>query len=170
MPAANLLLGLLAYAALVGMCGLALAALGLLAPALSPARQERSRAHLNSSALKLGAMHAVGLLIVLGLAERRPLVGILGLLWLAASALCLVFGLAAWVELLGQRIASHQSPVVRSLLAGQVLAWGCAFPYAGWLLAMGLLVMAYAAGLAGWLNPARKGLPPTEVAAHVGDP
>jgi len=155
LPAANMFFGLLGYALLVALCGLGLGALGLLAPALSSARQQRSMQHLNASALKLGLMHTVGLLVLLGLAERRPLLGVIGILWLGVSALCLVFGLAAWVDLLGQRICPSLTTLRRSFISGQVLAWGCAFPYAGWLLGVGLLVMAYAAGLAGWITPVK---------------
>ena len=150
MPSLNILLALLALALLLSLLGASLGALGLILPQLMPRKMEAAQEYLQPAALRLGLLHSAGLLLLLSLASRRPLLGLLGILWLLLALGCLLLGVAAWVRVLGFRLFPELSPTRRCLGTGLLLCWACAFPYLGQLLGIGLLISGYAAGLAGW--------------------
>jgi len=139
-----------ALALWASLIGASLAALSLLIPALTPRRVEVAREYLRPRALGLGTFHALGLLFLLSRSEGKPLVGLLGILWLALAMLCLMLGLSALVQQLGFLLFPEQNRLRRALGSAMVVGWACAFPYLGQALGVALLVGAYAAGLAGW--------------------
>ena len=146
----NLLLLIFALASLACLIGLSLGALGLLLPALMPEKVQTTRQYLRLNSFWMGLGHGVALLFILSKADHRPLVGLLGVVWLVFALLCLALGLAAWVQHVGFLLWPEQPKARRSLGSALVLAWACAFPYLGQILGIGLLLTAYGAGLAGW--------------------
>lgn len=140
----------LALALWATVIGGSLAAISLLIPALTPRRVEVAREYLRPRAVGMGTFHALGLLFLLSRADGRPLVGLLGILWLALAVLCLLLGLSALVQQVGFLLFPDQNRLRRAVGSGLVVGWACAFPYLGQALGIALLVGAYAAGLAGW--------------------
>lgn len=162
MPSLNIFFALLCLAVLVSMLGLSLGALALLLPQLMPRKLEVAQEYLQPAALRLGLLHSAGLLLLLSLADRRPLLGLLGVIWLLLSLFCLLLGLGAWVRVLAFRLFPELGPTRRCLGTGLLIGWACAFPYVGQLLGIGLLISAYAAGLAGWMQRGAVAAPPPD--------
>lgn len=163
MPSLNGLVFLVALALLVVLLGLSLGALGLLAGAVFPQRVARAQNALRAASFRLGLLHGVGLLALLVASERRPLVGLVALVWLVFALLCLLLGLAALVRQVSLLLFPMLSRWRGHLAAAAILAWACAFPWVGWVLGVGLLVTAYAAGLAGWLHKPEPAAFPADV-------
>ena len=63
-----------------------------------------------------------------------------GLLILAILVAGLSFGLAAFVRLLGERLAPQQGPLPRAFIGGGVLVLSTALPIAGWFLLLPYIV------------------------------
>ncbi len=98
--------------------------------------------------VRLGALHGVGLMIVGGLGNGRPVLHILALLWIALAAACLWLALPALV----QRAHSSRDPLKGALF----FVWACVLPYFGQALLLVLLFGCYAAGLSVLLERRRK--------------
>ena len=151
----DLLLLLVLAALLACFLGLSLGALGLLLPAVLPRRVETARGYLRTPSLWMGLAHLLMLLFVLGHSEGRPLVGLVGVLWIAFALGCLVLGAAAGIEQVGFLLWPETPRPRRTLSSALVVAWACAVPYLGQLLALCLLLTAYGAGLGGWTRKAQ---------------
>lgn len=146
----DMILLMLLAAGLAVFLGLSLGALSLLVPALLPRRVETSRLYFRTPALWMGLAHFLILLLVLSKAGHRPLMGVVGVLWIFFALTCLTLGLAAGIEQLGFLLWPELPRVRRNLASALVVAWACVLPYVGQLLGMGLLLTAYGAGLGGW--------------------
>lgn len=101
--------------------------------------------------VRLGAVHAVGMLVLAKLGEGRPLLHIVALLWIALIAACLWLALPALV----QRAHPSRDPLKGALCA----VWACALPYFGQALLVVLLCGCYAAGLSVLLDSRKKNQP-----------
>ena len=105
----------LALALWATVIGGSLAAISLLIPALTPRRVEVAREYLRPRAVGMGTFHALGLLFLLSRADGRPLVGLLGILWLALAVLCLLLGLSALVQQVGFLLFPDQNRLRRAV-------------------------------------------------------
>jgi len=146
----NLLFAIALLALLACFLGLCLGALGLLLPALFPRRVETARQFLRLPSLGMGLAHGLILLLLLSRADHRPLVGLVAVLWLVFALFCLGLGAAAGIEQVGFLLWPEGPRLRRSLASALVVAWACAVPYVGQVLAVCLLLTAYGAGLGGW--------------------
>ena len=146
----NLLLVMIFAALLAVFLGLSLGALSLLVPALLPRRVETSRVYFRTPSMWMGLAHFLVLLLVLSKAGHRPLMGLVGMLWIFFALTCLMLGLAAGVEQLGFLLWPELSRPRRNLASALVVGWACVVPYVGQVLGLGLLLTAYGSGLGGW--------------------
>lgn len=146
----DLLLMVVLAGALAIFLGLSLGALSLLVPALLPRRVETSRLYFRSGSLWMGLAHFLILLLVLSKAGHRPLMGVVGVLWILFALTCLLLGAAAGIEQLGFLLWPELPRARRNLASGLVVAWACVLPYVGQVLGAGLLLTAYGSGLGGW--------------------
>lgn len=151
----NVLLAIVLLALLACFLGLSLGALGLLLPVLLPGRVETARQYLRVPSLWMGLAHGLLLLLLLSRAEHRPLVGLLGVIWLVFALFCLALGAAAGIEQVGFLLWPEGPRLRRSLGSALVVAWACAVPYLGQVLALCFLLTAYGAGLGGWTRRPR---------------
>ena len=164
----NVLLLVITLGLLACLVGVSLSALGLLVPVLMPRRILTAREYLRRSSLWMGLGHGLALVFLLSKSEHRPLVKLVSVSWLLFALLCLVLGLAAWVQHVGFLLWPEQPKARRSLGSALVLAWACAFPYLGQVLGVCLLLTAYGAGLASFTKkrPPQEGeelVPPAEL-------
>ncbi|MFN8610529.1 MAG: hypothetical protein U0931_23520 [Vulcanimicrobiota bacterium] len=130
--------------------GLSMGALSLLVPALLPRRVETSRLYFRTPSLWMGLAHFLILLLVLSRAGHRPLMGVVGVLWIGFALICLMLGVAAGIEQLGFLLWPEMPRARRNLASALVVGWACVVPYLGQLLGFGLLLTAYGSGLGGW--------------------
>jgi len=144
-------------AVLACFLGLSLGALGLLLPALLPMRVETARQYLRVPSLWMGLAHALLLLFVVSHSAHRPLVGLAGLVWLLFAVFCLALGAAAGIEQVGFLLWPEGPRLRRTLSSALVVAWACAVPYLGQVLAICLILTAYGAGLGGWSRKSASG-------------
>ena len=148
MPELKGLLFLLTVALGLTMIGWGLGAFTMLARMLWGEQLERIHQRLELQwwrDVRLGALHAVALLALLSVAQGRPLLTLLGLIWLAVVAAALALAVPAFVERLSQRL-QPQSPY--ALRGATLIVWGCALPYLGQAMLLLILLGCYAAGLA----------------------
>jgi hypothetical protein len=145
------LLALLVFAGLLALfLGMSLGALSLLVPALLPRRVETSRLYFRTPSLWMGLAHFLILLLVLSRSGHRPLMGLVGILWIIFALTCLMLGAAAGIEQLGFLLWPELSRPRRNLASALVVGWACVVPYVGQLLGLALLLTAYGSGLGGW--------------------
>lgn len=146
----ELLMLLVLVALLACFLGISLGALSLLLPAVLPRRVETARGYLRTPSLWMGLAHLLMLLFVLAHSDHRPLVGLVGVLWILFALGCLALGAAAGIEQVGFLLWPESPRPRRIVSTSLVVAWACAVPYLGQLLAVCLLLTAYGAGLGGW--------------------
>jgi len=152
------LLGLVTIGLLLSMLGLGLGAFACLGKALWGETVDKIQLRLAQSwwrDVRLGGLHALGIMVMAAISHGRPLIILPTLLWLSVVLACLWFALPAMILNLGEKLGPRGAAAT-SCAGALCLTWGGALPYLGWVLLVVILLGTYGAGLAVLLEGMRK--------------